>query len=47
MVENPGLETEFLTDLTRVGESSNTLLSADLTLEELKVALKKTKPFGW
>nr|BAC82606.1 pol-like protein [Takifugu rubripes] len=38
-VENPGLETEFLTDLSQVGESSNTLLSADLTLEELYVAL--------
>ncbi|TWW78214.1 Transposon TX1 uncharacterized 149 kDa protein ORF 2, partial [Takifugu flavidus] len=38
-VENPGLETEFLTDLPQVGESSNTLLSADLTLEEFHVAL--------
>ncbi|KAI3352308.1 hypothetical protein L3Q82_005171 [Scortum barcoo] len=38
-VEDPELDSTFLSDLPQVGDSSDSLLSADLTLDELHVAL--------
>ncbi|KAI3351506.1 hypothetical protein L3Q82_020350 [Scortum barcoo] len=38
-VEDPELDSTFLSDLPQAGDSSDSLLSADLTLDELHVAL--------
>ncbi|KAI3352703.1 hypothetical protein L3Q82_020166, partial [Scortum barcoo] len=39
LVEDPELDSTFLSGLPQVGDSSDSLLSADLTLDELHVAL--------
>lgn len=39
MVEDPELEAGFLYDLSQVGEEGNSLLTVDLTVEELYVVL--------
>ncbi|KAI3375227.1 hypothetical protein L3Q82_021729 [Scortum barcoo] len=39
LVEDPELDSAFLSDLPQVGDSSDYLLSAELTLDELHVAL--------